>query len=348
MLDIHALMRGLAEKRPVFHNEADFQFALASHIREECDQPVRLEWKPFPGGPTPVWIETTQPTSPLLDQATSGDYRRLTAHLETLRVSRLVATIPQLGGILRAKLPPSAKQDRKWWANVWKEPQAKSWMAAGWKTGKVKVVRKAVDAVEFRLRMSVDLWLPGLGVPIELKYRTREVECLMPSSDLDPPRERFSLADQGAQDHGRYDFLKDVERLERVVADHPDAGRGMAVLLTNDPLYWRAPDPKKPKTYDESFRVHEQHGREPDRTPRYLRGTMAWANGVGGAKNGRECRIVLNGSYPTMWKCYSVLNGDREARNRTFRYLAVEVSRSSAGAAAGESPKNQPGCAPSP
>ena len=337
-------MRDLAEKRPVFHNEADFQFALASYLREECDQPVRLEWKPFPGGPTRMLPGIGQPTPHLVGQATVSDYRPLTDHLETLRVSRLVATIPQLEGILRAKLPPSAKQDRKWWANVWKEPQAKSWMAAGWKTGKVKVVGKAVETVEFRLRMSVDLWLPGLGVAIELKYRTREVECVAPSLDLDPPRECFSLADQGAQDHGRYDFLKDVERLERVVADRPDAGRGMAVLLTNDGLYWRAPDPEKPKTYDESFRLHE---REPNQSPRCLQGTMAWAKGVGGAKKGRECQIVLKGFYPTAWKCYSVLGGG-EARNRTLRYLAVEVSRESAGAPAGESPKKQPGPALSP
>ena len=48
-LDIHGLMRGLAETRPVFHSEADFQFALAWRIREETGQDVRLEFPPFPG-----------------------------------------------------------------------------------------------------------------------------------------------------------------------------------------------------------------------------------------------------------------------------------------------------------
>ena len=49
MLDIHSIMHGLAEKRPIFHSEADFQFALAWSIKEivpNCE--VRLEFKPFP------------------------------------------------------------------------------------------------------------------------------------------------------------------------------------------------------------------------------------------------------------------------------------------------------------
>lgn len=48
VLDIHGIMRGLAKKRPIFHSEADFQFALAWQIRETIlDSEVRLEWKPF-------------------------------------------------------------------------------------------------------------------------------------------------------------------------------------------------------------------------------------------------------------------------------------------------------------
>ena len=50
MYDIHAVMKSLAVRRPVFHSEADFQFALAWHIHElapGCE--VRLESKPFPG-----------------------------------------------------------------------------------------------------------------------------------------------------------------------------------------------------------------------------------------------------------------------------------------------------------
>ena len=41
--DIHALLAGLAKKRPLFHSEADFQFALAWEIREQTGLDVRLE-----------------------------------------------------------------------------------------------------------------------------------------------------------------------------------------------------------------------------------------------------------------------------------------------------------------
>lgn len=46
-LDIHRVMAGLAEERPIFHSEADFQFALAQQIatmNRDCE--IRLE-KPF-------------------------------------------------------------------------------------------------------------------------------------------------------------------------------------------------------------------------------------------------------------------------------------------------------------
>ena len=48
VLDIHSIMQELAKKRPIFHSEADFQFALAWHIKETVPQcEIRLEWKPF-------------------------------------------------------------------------------------------------------------------------------------------------------------------------------------------------------------------------------------------------------------------------------------------------------------
>ena len=323
-LNIHTLMKSLAERRPVFHNEADFQFALASFVREECGQPVRLEWKPFP----------TEPTA-----APKNEYTRLGGHLASRSAKPWAATFAELEGILRAPLPDKAKEDRMWWANCYDEPQARVWLATGWRVTRVDIEAKTV--VFGRARMYVDLWLPALNVAIELKYRTRELVCVAPSSDLDPPQECFSLANQFAQDHGRYDFLKDVERLESVLGRRPDVRRGIAIMVTNNPLYWEVS--KKDDARDAAFHFH--HGSELCRRP----DGMDWAEGTKqGTKQGRDVPVVLNGSYRMEWKCYSIVNGDREARNRTFRYLAVEVSRSSAGAAAGESPKNQPGPAPSP
>lgn len=49
-LDIEKCMKSLSEKRPIFHSEADFQFALAWEIQKEypkanvrLEYPIRLE-----------------------------------------------------------------------------------------------------------------------------------------------------------------------------------------------------------------------------------------------------------------------------------------------------------------
>ena len=48
MMDMRKLMDSLARERPVFHSEADFQFALAWQIREATGLDVRLEYPRVP------------------------------------------------------------------------------------------------------------------------------------------------------------------------------------------------------------------------------------------------------------------------------------------------------------
>ncbi len=162
VLDITRLLDGLARERPVFHSEADFQFALAWRIKKATSHYVRLEFKPFPAE-----------------------------------------------------------------------------------------------------RMYLDMWLPGIGTAVELKYLTRKL-------DVERDGESFALRDQGAQDLGRYDFLNDLQRLERVVAKAPHERRGIAVRLTNDPLYWKPP--YRRGTVDAEFRLHED---------RKLPGEMCWSKRAG-------------------------------------------------------------------
>ena len=158
-LDIHLVMAELAERRPIFHSEADFQFALAWQIHEmtpDCE--VRLE-KPF-----------------------------------------------TIGG------------DKK--------------------------------------SMHLDIWLPNTGTAIELKYGTR-------GFGIEQHEDMFALKD-GAPDLCRYDFVKDIQRIERVVKSRGGSAPGYAVLLANDHLYWE----RRPRrTNDEAFHLHEG---------RNLTGTMAW------------------------------------------------------------------------
>ena len=210
MLDIHGLMTGLSQSRPIFHSEADFQHALAWQIHEAVpDSSVRLEFKPFP-------------------------------------------------------------DDDK--------------------------------------RMCLDIWLPSMGIAIELKYPTKGLE-------VTHRYERFSLAEHSAQDIQRYDFLKDIQRLETVVARCQPAKAGYAILLTNDSAYWNPP--RDTHTNDAAFRLH---------SGRTITGRLAWSERAGaGTTKGREQALEIQGSYDLHWRDYSAFGN---ARNEQFRYLLVPVTAS--------------------
>ena len=153
-------------------------------------------------------------------------------------------------------------------------------------------------------RMYLDIWLPSAGVAIELKYLTKGLEQRS-------RQESFALLDQGAKDIRRYDFLRDVQRLERVEADFELAEVGYAILLTNDPLYWEL---SSRSTIDKNFHLHE--GRK-------ITGDMTWSPKAGkGTTNGREKPIRLKCSYDCVWRDYFSFG---EATNQQFRYLMVEV-----------------------
>ena len=153
--------------------------------------------------------------------------------------------------------------------------------------------------------LHVDIWVEQDGevLAFELKYKTRPLQTLERG-------ETFALQNHGAQDISRYDFIKDVWRIETIVANSTHAV-GYAVLLTNDPSYWTLSH--NSSTVDTDFRLHE--GRE-------LHGTLHWgAHASAGTKRGREQQLRLAGSYPLRWEDYS--QATAEVRWAKFRYLIV-------------------------
>jgi hypothetical protein len=153
----------------------------------------------------------------------------------------------------------------------------------------------------------LDVWVADKDwvAAIELKYFTRALDVVIEG-------ERFELLNQGAQDTSRYDFVRDVARVESVAAAQPGV-TGYALALTNDSSYWRAPT--RPRaTADTAFRLH-QGGT--------ITGELAWASMTGpGTMRGRTTAHVLKGSYPLEWRDYSrVADGPAG----TLRYLLVEI-----------------------
>ncbi|HUW48670.1 MAG TPA: hypothetical protein VMW36_08005, partial [Patescibacteria group bacterium] len=145
----------------------------------------------------------------------------------------------------------------------------------------------------------------GRRYAIELKYKTRLFEYEIDS-------EEFYLNNQGAQDIGRYDVLKDLQRLEQMVTAGV-ADEGVLLFLTNDASYYSNASPDK-QTADRDFRLHEG---------RTVQGTLTWGPSTGqGTMKGREEPLSLQGNYQVHWAPYTYLVGQSGG---DFRYLLLTV-----------------------
>ena len=82
-------------------------------------------------------------------------------------------------------------------------------------------------------------------------YLPAKVELISP---FNYDGETYSLKDHSAQDTGRYDFCRDLERLENMV-DLGVAAHGYAIFLSNEPQYWK--EGRKLAPCDQSFRLHQ-------------------------------------------------------------------------------------------
>jgi len=154
--------------------------------------------------------------------------------------------------------------------------------------------------------LHLDFWAAqnGESVAVELKYKTRGFLTQVGG-------EQYTLTDQSAQDLGRYDFVKDIQRLEQIVASRKNAA-GYAILITNDSAYWKQARDSHP--VDADFRL--DNGRT-------LHGELKWSvRASKGTIRSREAQITINGQYNLQWQDYSDLNLNGYSK---FRYLVVCV-----------------------
>jgi hypothetical protein len=155
------------------------------------------------------------------------------------------------------------------------------------------------------VRLDVLVLVDGCRIAFELKYLLRKLSTTIED-------EQFELPFQGAQDTRRYDFIKDVGRLEVLLHDGL-ADIGYAIALTNDPLYWQGGE--REDVADAAFRLGEG---------RTLAGVADWSAQTGaGTKRFREQPLSLSGSYELQWRDFSHVEGGRYG---LFRYLVVAVS----------------------
>jgi hypothetical protein len=161
-------------------------------------------------------------------------------------------------------------------------------------------------------RMYLDIVIESQNkrTAIELKYKTRKLETTVGG-------ESFWLANHGAQDCGKYDVIKDIERLEQVV-DGEDFHEGFMIFLTNDPHYYTSREDSR-LTIDQQFRLTQG---------RILHGKLEWGEAAGpGTIKGREEPIQLTAQYPVNWMKYSNVNVPYEE----FQMIILPVKPTSRG-----------------
>ncbi len=124
-------------------------------------------------------------------------------------------------------------------------------------------VRLELPVAHMNKLLHVDVWVvQGDAVlAIELKYKTR-------AFSMSSNGEQFILRNQSAQDLGRYDFIKDIQRLERIASARTNVV-GYTIMLTNDSAYWASREGYSP--LDAEFRLYEG---------RTLHGLMNWGSGA--------------------------------------------------------------------
>lgn len=174
----------------------------------------------------------------------------------------------------------------------------------------VRVRLETRPAPGVHLDLAIDDPTSGQRLAVELKYLTAAW-----SGTVDG--ESFQLLNQGAQDIRAYDIVKDVCRVERIIAGGA-ASRGVVIVLTNDPTYWTRPGHGRVTNAD-AFRVYDCNN---------LTGARVWGPLTGaGTTRGRESALELAGSYVCQWRSYSTLAGQRGE----FRYLMFDVNVARAG-----------------
>lgn len=158
--------------------------------------------------------------------------------------------------------------------------------------------------LERRIYLDIFFRLNDKKIAVELKYKTRRLKIRIND-------EEYFLKDQSGQDQGRYDFLKDMQRLETLV-DKQDITQGYVVFLTNDSAYWKPP--RSTNTVDSDFRIHD--GRK-------LHGELRWRKKASkGTTIDRESPIQIQSSYHLKWRNYSELGS---GAYNNIKYLSQRI-----------------------
>lgn len=161
----------------------------------------------------------------------------------------------------------------------------------------------------------IDIWVEinEKVYPIELKYKT--IKCTLKDGS-----EEYKLKQHGASDIGCYLYLKDVKRIEHISKSLGDNfGKGFAIMLTNDHLYWDQPKTTPDTTVFRDFRIYDGRtipaGQKLNWHPSSNK-QPAWQKELG--------HLTLTHNYTINWKDYS--KGEANGQASPFKYSIIEIN----------------------
>ena len=191
---------------------------------------------------------------------------------------------------------------------------------------------------------------------IELKYKTPDKEYIYTTYNDKSAKNTYYTFGQGAEDSGCYDYLKDVERLERLIFGdfkskfkYPNGKkiiRGFAIILTNSSKYYEHPRDNY-NYYWENFFLKKDGEIEKeqslywcDKAGRNIKintenDTEKWvyvdsneekeADYYPKCGKERNSEITLKNSYKFEWKPYEVKFEKDKSNQPEFQYLILTV-----------------------
>jgi hypothetical protein len=136
----------------------------------------------------------------------------------------------------------------------------------------------------------------------ELKYKTKKFE-------VDYEDMKYILKDQKACDLGRYDFIKDISRLERIICEQQNKF-GYVIFLSNDEKYLQG---TKNTNQDFSFNIGNK--------TTIICGEKNWSEEKNIENLGsRRNSLIINNDYFIKWRDYS------KFENIKFNYLLIKIN----------------------
>ena len=142
---------------------------------------------------------------------------------------------------------------------------------------------------ESELRLDIVVKKGEEYIPIELKYKTKKVEKKLTRFNEELKREYIVVKDQAAQDLGKYDFWKDVRRIELVRNRFNRVKNGLAVFVTNDKSYLK---PSRENSNCKAFDMSSEGS---------LSKNKSWKNGNSACAKGHP-NFEVEKEYIIEWK----------------------------------------------